>query len=222
MLRRLRSHRPNHASVVAYLALFLALGGTAYAAATIGSAQVVDNSLESRDLRDNAAVQSRDVLNDNLTGGGLRAQDLAPGAVGASDVQTGAVTKAKLRPPEPWRAATLSSSTSGSWVNRPGYSPVAFYKDPQGVVRLRGVACRLPSGVPFCGSDAIGFDRIFTLPAGYRSARPIKLAVVSENDLGIVYIDEDGLVAATRGSYGAFSLDGVQFRACGEPNADAC
>lgn len=35
MLGRLRSHRPGHATVVAYLALFVALGGSSYAAIQI-------------------------------------------------------------------------------------------------------------------------------------------------------------------------------------------
>lgn len=47
------SHGPHvyrrlRGNAVAYVALFFALGGTAYAAATVGSAQVVDNSLLSR------------------------------------------------------------------------------------------------------------------------------------------------------------------------------
>lgn len=220
MHRKLGRHARRN--VVAYIALFVAMGGTSYAAATVGSAQVVDNSLQSVDLKDNAAVRSQDVLNDNLSGGGLRAQDLAPGAVGSSDLQNGAVTKNKLRASEPWRSATLQNSSGGQWMNRPGYSPVSFHKDPQGVVHLRGVACRLPDGVPFCASGTIGFEHLFDLPAGYRPARPIKLPTVSENDLGIVYIDEEGFVAATRGNFSAFSLEGVHFRACGEPNAGAC
>jgi hypothetical protein len=45
MLRHLRRN------AVAYVALFVALGGTgAYAAATITGAQVVDNSLTSKDV----------------------------------------------------------------------------------------------------------------------------------------------------------------------------
>jgi len=175
--------------VVAYLALFVALGGSAYAAATIGSAQVVDDSLRSVDLRDNAAVKTRDVVNDGVAGGGLRAPDLAAGSVGTSELQNGATTKAKLRPPEPWRAASLSSTSAGSWVTRPGYSSVAFYKDPQGVVHLRGQVCRIPPSVPFCSSGAIGFERVLTLPAGYRPAKPLELPTVSDGDFGIVWID---------------------------------
>jgi hypothetical protein len=45
-------------NAVAYLALVVATSGTAYAAATISSAQVVNNSLRSVDLRDRAAVRA--------------------------------------------------------------------------------------------------------------------------------------------------------------------
>jgi hypothetical protein len=49
------------------LALFLVIaGGTAYAADTIGSADVIDNSLGSVDLKNNAAVQTADVRNGTL------------------------------------------------------------------------------------------------------------------------------------------------------------
>ena len=43
--------RPTHPTIVAYLALFVALGGTAYAAATIGSAEIKDNSIRGKDIR---------------------------------------------------------------------------------------------------------------------------------------------------------------------------
>ena len=51
------------------LALFLVIaGGTAYAANTVGSGDVIDNSLLSADLKNNAAVRSADVQNEGLTG----------------------------------------------------------------------------------------------------------------------------------------------------------
>jgi hypothetical protein len=65
---RLHVRRPGHATLVAYLALFFALGGTAYAAATIGSPEVKDNSLQSIDLKDGSAVKSVDVIDNSLTG----------------------------------------------------------------------------------------------------------------------------------------------------------
>jgi hypothetical protein len=52
--------RPNHATIVAYLALFTALGGSAYAAATIGSKEIKDNSIRSRDVR-NQTLTGKDI-----------------------------------------------------------------------------------------------------------------------------------------------------------------
>jgi hypothetical protein len=57
------------------LALFLVIaGGTAYAADTIGSADVIDNSLLSADLKNNQAVRSADVAD-----GTLNDDDIAQG-----------------------------------------------------------------------------------------------------------------------------------------------
>jgi hypothetical protein len=55
-------NRPSHATVVAYAALFVALGGTAWAALHVGSKQVVNNSLKSSDLRNGKAVGGKDVI----------------------------------------------------------------------------------------------------------------------------------------------------------------
>jgi hypothetical protein len=48
--------RVTYANVVATLALFVALGGSAYAAATINSADVQDKSLKGRDLKSNTVT----------------------------------------------------------------------------------------------------------------------------------------------------------------------
>lgn len=61
MLRNLRTHL-TFANVASALALFIVLGtGAAYAAGTIGSGDVIDESLRSADLKDGAAVKSSDV-----------------------------------------------------------------------------------------------------------------------------------------------------------------
>jgi hypothetical protein len=89
MLGKFATHvRQN---LVAYLALFVALGGTSYAAATIGSAEVVDNSLLSRDLRNGEAVKSADVANDSTTGAltGLDVSNASGGALTGQDIAEG-------------------------------------------------------------------------------------------------------------------------------------
>jgi hypothetical protein len=52
--------RLSYANVAATLALFFALGGTAYAAATIGSADIVNNSIRSKDIH-NGTIAAKDL-----------------------------------------------------------------------------------------------------------------------------------------------------------------
>ena len=59
MLAGIRRYVRQHH--IALLALFIALGGTAWAAATINSKDVVDNSLKSVDLKDGKGVKAADV-----------------------------------------------------------------------------------------------------------------------------------------------------------------
>lgn len=61
MIHRLRP-KLTYANVVATLALFIALGGSAYAigAGTIGSREIRDNSIRSSDVRNNA-LTGRDI-----------------------------------------------------------------------------------------------------------------------------------------------------------------
>jgi hypothetical protein len=78
--------RPQHATVVAYLALFVALGGSSYAAVRIGSTEIVDNSVRSKDIRNND-VRSTDVLNGSLLAGDFKAGQLPAGPQGDSGPQ---------------------------------------------------------------------------------------------------------------------------------------
>ena len=66
-MKRLASKRPSPAMVVALIALFVALGGTSYAALRIGSKQIVNNSIRSIDVRDNT-LRGKDVADNGLTG----------------------------------------------------------------------------------------------------------------------------------------------------------
>jgi hypothetical protein len=59
MLRN-RLRLPGHGTLVAYLALFIALGGTAYAANTIGRDDIIDDSIQSVDIK-NQTVTANDI-----------------------------------------------------------------------------------------------------------------------------------------------------------------
>jgi len=69
--------RPSYSNVVATAAMFIALGGTSYAAVKITGAEVRDGTLTGRDVR-NGSLSGRDVRN-----GSLRAADIAPGQIPA-------------------------------------------------------------------------------------------------------------------------------------------
>ena len=86
-----RAGRPSHGLVVAYLALFLTLAGTAIAAATIGSGDVINGSIKSIDLKDNGGVKGVDVRNRSLGGG-----DVAAGSLRASDFRGNSVAGADI------------------------------------------------------------------------------------------------------------------------------
>ena len=75
-MKRLLSRRPSPAMIVALLALFVALGGSSYAAVKIGARDIqrgavgtraiANNSIRSGDIR-NATVSGADVKDDSLT-----------------------------------------------------------------------------------------------------------------------------------------------------------
>jgi hypothetical protein len=61
IVRRLKRHRPSPAMLVSLIALFAALGGTSYAALklpanSVGSAQVINGSLQTADLAKKTAA----------------------------------------------------------------------------------------------------------------------------------------------------------------------
>jgi hypothetical protein len=86
-----RFRRPSHATVVAYLALFVALGGTtAYAADTVFSTDIVDGEVKTADLASPAVTTNKLAANSVTTGkvaaDTLGADDLAAGSVRSSEV----------------------------------------------------------------------------------------------------------------------------------------
>ena len=70
MFTKVRS-RLSFANVVALIALFVALGGSAYAALRVGSKQIINNSVRSKDIR-NGHVRTRDLKNNDVRSGDLR------------------------------------------------------------------------------------------------------------------------------------------------------
>ena len=72
MLRRIRAHRPGHATIVAYIALFVALGGVSYAALKLPK-----NSVGSKQIKKDAVKSSK------VRNGSLKATDFGAGQLPA-------------------------------------------------------------------------------------------------------------------------------------------
>jgi hypothetical protein len=80
----------SYSNVMATLAVFVALGGSSYAAITITGKDVRDNSLRSADVRNNS-LRSADVRNNSLRSadvknGSLHAKDFAVGEIPAGSM----------------------------------------------------------------------------------------------------------------------------------------
>ena len=75
------SERLTYANVTSTLALVLVIGGGgAYAAGFIDSGDIVNNSIESRDLENREAVKARDVRKNGLTGKEIKEKTLEANA----------------------------------------------------------------------------------------------------------------------------------------------
>jgi hypothetical protein len=81
-------------NIVGYVALFVALSGTAVALPatnTVFSDDIVNGEVRSKDISDTNGVRSADVRDDDNRGGGLAAIDLARNSVGGSEIVTDGV-----------------------------------------------------------------------------------------------------------------------------------
>ena len=156
--------RPSHATVVAYLALFVALGGSAYAVGnlgknTVGAKQLKKNAVTTAKVK-NEAITGAKVKKGTLTGAQINVSTL--GQVPTAQTAQTAQTANSLPQPEPWHVIGTPGEPDfmNSWSTTHGSAvqPVAFYKDHENVVHLRGLAS---------GGEELP---MFALPPGFRPA----------------------------------------------------
>jgi hypothetical protein len=131
-------HVPSPAMIVACVALFIAMGGTSYAAATlaansVGSKQIKKNAVTSAKIK-SAAVTAAKVKDATLTGakvkdGSLTGAKIQDGSVAGADLAAGAVDTTKVGTipgARVKRVAALSvpsgPSTVMSWDSTPDFN----------------------------------------------------------------------------------------------------
>jgi hypothetical protein len=72
---------PSPALAIACVALFVALSGVAYAAATIGSENIVDGSIRNRDFKD-GTLRGNEAKRNGFGGGAIKERSLAANEIG--------------------------------------------------------------------------------------------------------------------------------------------
>jgi hypothetical protein len=131
-MRRFLSYRPSAAMIVACVALFVALGGVGYAAATIGSAQIKNNSVRSVDIKNND-VRSKDIRNNSVT-----SSDIRNGTVRGKDVHGDTLTGKQVLESS---LGTVPSANSAS-ISKLTYKTATFTDPGTGFPGVHGqVSC---------------------------------------------------------------------------------
>ena len=195
----------SYSNVMATVAVFIALGGGAYAVSlkrnSVGSKQIKANAVKASEAKES-------------TFGTVPNAGKLDGTDSTGFARTGS---------PPWREVAAQTSSFGdcgaffTWynINPAENSTAAFYRDSLGTVHLKGtVRCN----VPFVA-------RIFTLPPGYRPDRLENHVTVAGGPTGAnsIVIQKDGGVfpASAAGTEAYLSLDGITFR-CAPPGSDGC
>lgn len=233
MLAGIRS-RLTYANVTATIALFVALGGTAWAAATINGSDVVNNSLKSVDLKDDKGVKGADVVPDSLSGDEIHEDGLGsvPSAVNAESAANAEALDGKdsssfqALGSDGWTALSLHAVAGGChWADFGlGFTTAGFFRDQDGIVHLRGLVRAVPTD-QLCPSSWLTL--IGTLPAGYRPEASGVFTISANNKPGRVDVLANGQIVPD-GSYPGLddvrnwlSLEGISFR-CAPSGQDGC
>jgi hypothetical protein len=231
--RKLRA--PSPAMTVACISLAVALSGASYAAITLPK-----NSVGTKQIRNNA-VKSNKIAPNQVTGDDVNEATfgVVPNAANAATAQNAAnaataataVNADKLdgkeatdfapAAAEPWNEVGDADGppfeSFCGWSNfDSSHNTAAFYKDPYGVVHLKG----LVKGPPPPGPCLYQF--FFRLPPGYWPARREVHASISADAftrINIHGLEGGGLpgyvYVSTPYSNEWVSLDGITFRAAG-------
>jgi hypothetical protein len=204
---KFRLRAPSPALVVALIALFIALGGTSYAAITslpknsVGTKQLKKNAVTGVKIKNGAVTAAKintaglTVPNATTAGNANQLGGKAPSAYASSTLEAAHVVGAAGQP-----------AFQNGW-GVPGFAgdeAASFYKDPWGIVHLQGNVAR--SGGATTGA-------MFTLPTGYRPAKSLFFAAYGNGStIAFVDVQADGTVNAFN-SQSYVGLGTITFRA---------
>jgi hypothetical protein len=217
--------RLTYANVMATIAVFIALGGASYAATqlpknSVGTKQLKKNSVTTSKVKKEAITAAK-VKQGTLTGTQINASTL--GTVPIAETANTARVANTLAPLERWHEITdfdgCHVGPETDWENYGDLATAAYYRDPLGIVRLKG-SLKCPGGPP-----GVAYT-IFKLPEGFRpEAGQYFLAPAGfGSKINSLAVSPNGHVsfggpAGESGSH--LSLDMVNFR-CGPSGQDGC
>lgn len=215
--------RLTFANVISCLALFVALGGAAYAATklpknSVGTKQIKNSAVTAAKVK-KGAITGAQIKSGSLTGTQVNAATL--GTVPTAQNANIAQTANTLAAPEAWHEVGTPDQPAflNSWANQTALhsEPVGFYRDKEGIVHLKGAA-----------TGGTSDTAIFDLPPGFRPASThfIREPVACEGGTGcpdsvssIAVVGTNFVTPALEGAVVAAPnttsvyLDGVTFRA---------
>lgn len=121
MSERIRANL-SFANVMSIIAVFVAIGGGAYAAGlaknSVKSKQIKDGQVKTADIRDGGVTAtdlgSNAVTRDKLADGAVGGSEIAAGSVGPTDVANGAIAGAKIAPGAVNSPAVADNSLTGA------------------------------------------------------------------------------------------------------------
>jgi hypothetical protein len=201
-LKQLRK-RLTYANVMSSIAVFLVLGGTAFAATqlgknSVGTKQLKKNAVSAAKIKKNAVTTAK-IKKDAVTGAKVNEGTLE--TVPSANVANGLVpleaTHLVGAPNEP---GFENGSTNFPGEGGLGFNPVGFYKDHDGIVHLQGIAKAGTGTIP----------SVFTLPPGFRPASG-KLIVLEQIN------ESTTIIAGSSVSSGGFDLSGKVLGQSEEP-----
>jgi hypothetical protein len=189
--------RLSYANVMATIALFIAIGGGAYAAGlakdSVKSKHIKDGEVKSQDLADAAVTEVKLTPADGM-------HFVAPAPANGD--------QACLATPQTGIFCGRNLGAGGTYYRNygGGYEAVSYFKDRSGVVHLQGLFKSI-TGVSEPESS------VFFLPPGYRPAETLLFSTDSNETHARIDIQPDGGVIVVDGqSNNYITLSGISFR----------